>query len=589
MKRLFMIFILSAILGSAWATPYSWYDIAILGKDIFNADTQGVNVPGFSNPYGVAVDGNGKVWTSSYYGRERYQAAIIVYDPFTHAIDTVGPEIEYNGEPDTIGYCRFMKRLGNGNIAYGDLSNDRITIFDKDDHRVVARSDSAYPANVSGGIEAFVYDEKQYYLSQRVTKDEIVIWNEDICPIDTLKGGGGGRNLACTYNGSVIISPSLVKDYFVEFRGSPDDGYDMDTIRYADIGIEMSGLCYVSAGPNDYIWLFSRENDAGIYVVDPMNSYDIKLFTNTDSTVSYLDFFSLGMAMESQYKIWLAQHLVDSSDVYTPLGYYQPWVLRSPSQVDYYYREGVEILYISEFYGYSLNCWIRFAERPFTTSASNYTCSPGDTAHVRVRAMFPCSTEFTSFNMKLSGFQEALPLLSVTPGTDLVAKSWQLDHINTDTVLYVSANGTDPIGDWHELFWLNFLVPDSMSEQRVPIHFEEILYDSTRYIFLVNHGSVTIADETKINIIPEEYRLGQNYPNPFNPRTSIDFELPRDSDVDLSIFDIRGRKICDLLSGRRLAGRYKIIWDASGLSSGIYVYQLKAGNYIKTRKMLLMK
>lgn len=437
MKRIFMIFILLSIMGIAAASSYQWYGTAILGKDIFGADTLRVNAPDFSHPYGVAVDGNGNVWTSSYYKTNRNQAAILVYDPIARAIDTVGPEIEYNGQPDTIGLCRFMQRLENGNIAYGDWTNDRITVFDQDDHRVVARSDSAHPANVSGGIEAFVYDERQYYLTQRISNDEIVIWNENIIPIDTLTGGGGGRNLACAPDGSFIISPSFVKDYFVEFTGNPVDGYGIDTLWYEDIGISMSGLCYVSMGPNDYLWLFSRDENAGIYVVDPLNSYDIKLFTNTDSSVISTDGFPLCMAMESQYKIWLAQHLVDSSDVYTPLGYYQPWVLRSPCQVDYYYREGVEILYVSEFYGYSLNAWIRYGDRPFETRASNISCQCGDTARVRVTAMFPCSTEFTSFNMKLSGFQETLPLLSVTPGTDLITKGWQLDHINSDTVLYV--------------------------------------------------------------------------------------------------------------------------------------------------------
>jgi len=90
------------------------------------------------------------------------------------------------------------------------------------------------------------------------------------------------------------------------------------------------------------------------------------------------------------------------------------------------------------------------------------------------------------------------------------------------------------------------------------------------------------------------YALAQNYPNPFNPITQIVFSLPKNDHVELSIYNILGQKIVTLVNGKMSAGTYQIAWDARdahGLSvpSGIYLYQLKAGDFKATRRMLLLR
>jgi hypothetical protein len=85
------------------------------------------------------------------------------------------------------------------------------------------------------------------------------------------------------------------------------------------------------------------------------------------------------------------------------------------------------------------------------------------------------------------------------------------------------------------------------------------------------------------------YHLHQNYPNPFNPSTTIEFYLPKTSDVVLKVFNILGEEITTLVSERLSAGSYSYGWDASNLASGVYLYQLQAGDYVETRKMVLMK
>ncbi len=89
--------------------------------------------------------------------------------------------------------------------------------------------------------------------------------------------------------------------------------------------------------------------------------------------------------------------------------------------------------------------------------------------------------------------------------------------------------------------------------------------------------------------IPEQFIVYQNYPNPFNPKTYIRFNLPTSSDVKLKIFDSQGRIVEDILLKDLVSGLHTIEYNASKLSSGIYIYRIEAGSYAASKKMILMK
>ncbi|RNC83371.1 MAG: T9SS C-terminal target domain-containing protein [Balneola sp.] len=89
--------------------------------------------------------------------------------------------------------------------------------------------------------------------------------------------------------------------------------------------------------------------------------------------------------------------------------------------------------------------------------------------------------------------------------------------------------------------------------------------------------------------LPEQITLAQNYPNPFNPGTRILFEVPRAGRVSLEVFNLVGQKVAELVNEQKPAGRYEVNFDASSLSSGIYVYRLTTGGQQLTRKMTLIK
>lgn len=106
--------------------------------------------------------------------------------------------------------------------------------------------------------------------------------------------------------------------------------------------------------------------------------------------------------------------------------------------------------------------------------------------------------------------------------------------------------------------------------------------------------SVTKNESANDLSVPTEFLLAQNYPNPFNPATRISFGLPRDMDVTLTVYNLKGEKIRTLVDGHRAAGNYQVEWNAQNnegvrVSSGIYIYQLKGAGILETRRMVLLQ
>ncbi|MGE5402147.1 MAG: T9SS type A sorting domain-containing protein, partial [Ignavibacteriales bacterium] len=88
---------------------------------------------------------------------------------------------------------------------------------------------------------------------------------------------------------------------------------------------------------------------------------------------------------------------------------------------------------------------------------------------------------------------------------------------------------------------------------------------------------------------PTEYALLQNYPNPFNPSTVINFDIPQASKVSLRVYDMLGKEVATLVDGYKEIGSYSVRFNASSLPSGMYIYEIRANNFIRSGKMLLLK
>ena len=118
-------------------------------------------------------------------------------------------------------------------------------------------------------------------------------------------------------------------------------------------------------------------------------------------------------------------------------------------------------------------------------------------------------------------------------------------------------------------------------------------------IYAQNGPFTLTIDGVQLNIndndlIPDEFTLYANYPNPFNPTTTISYDLPEQAQVTLGIYDLLGKKIKTLVNQSQDAGNKIAMWDGTDdlgrqVSAGVYLYQIQAGEFTQTRKMLLLK
>ena len=102
-------------------------------------------------------------------------------------------------------------------------------------------------------------------------------------------------------------------------------------------------------------------------------------------------------------------------------------------------------------------------------------------------------------------------------------------------------------------------------------------------------GEVTGINSSVTASTPSSFELQQNYPNPFNPTTTIAFNVPRLCHVKLVVYDVLGRKVETLVNAEMGPSQYSVPFDASNLASGVYFYRLNAGDFVETKKMVVIK
>ncbi len=177
----------------------------------------------------------------------------------------------------------------------------------------------------------------------------------------------------------------------------------------------------------------------------------------------------------------------------------------------------------------------------------------------------------------------------------LVAK-WKSNFQSLDSVAEAkvtnAANHLKNISDSSNLAEAQFNMTYAESDESGGVH--NHLYSIALLNDAINKAnSIVTGISTKDLSKPLTFNLSQNYPNPFNPTTKITFTIPKDGNVTLKVYDILGREIASLVNEYKNKGNYSVDFNENfnlkGLSSGIYIYQLKEDTYIQTRKMVLLK
>jgi len=119
--------------------------------------------------------------------------------------------------------------------------------------------------------------------------------------------------------------------------------------------------------------------------------------------------------------------------------------------------------------------------------------------------------------------------------------------------------------------------------------------DSARIVTGIMHFSdlydwmLPVQGDPGVIQLPREFMLYQNFPNPFNPMTTIQYDVPRNAHVNITVYNTRGQQVAVLVDGVRQPGYHEVVWDAAGLSSGVYFYRIHAGDYVALKKLMLIK
>lgn len=174
----------------------------------------------------------------------------------------------------------------------------------------------------------------------------------------------------------------------------------------------------------------------------------------------------------------------------------------------------------------------------------------------------------------------------------------------SDAIRYQIQVSTDP--SFNERFividpFLHFrqyesydMLPGRVYYWRIRTQFSDYSWnDYCQPWYFITTAATGVEDES-LDRLPEQFELGQNFPNPFNPITTVEYNLPRSAFVDLTIYDILGRKVRQLIDAEQASGAHSTIWDGTDddgnlVAGGIYFYRLRAGDFGESKKMLLLK
>lgn len=199
--------------------------------------------------------------------------------------------------------------------------------------------------------------------------------------------------------------------------------------------------------------------------------------------------------------------------------------------------------------------------------------------------------------MKRGNIYEVIPVELVSFNADVSNNFVKLNWLtiteknNYGFEIERSKNSTDKSDNWEKI---GFVKGKGTTTEIQSYEFNDEYLPAGKYSYRLKQidfdGTTSYSNIIEVDIdLPNAFSLEQNYPNPFNPSTKINYQIPELSFVSLKVYDVLGNEIETLVNEEKPVGRYEIIFDATRLPSGIYFYILQAGNFIETKKMVLMK
>jgi hypothetical protein len=270
-------------------------------------------------------------------------------------------------------------------------------------------------------------------------------------------------------------------------------------------------------------------------------------------------------------------------------------------QVEYTPNNGSNYYTLGTFSGGAASTTVPLANGTLVSYSltANNTCSAG-TAGTFLLRLEPYFTQggsasyLTFGSVLMSGTVQTLPVEMTTYSATV---NGQTVTLNWATATEVQNSGWDIERSNGNSQWTKIGFVQGSGNSNSPHQYSYVdksIKQNGEYTYRLkqidDNGTTVYTREVEAVInVPLTYALNQNYPNPFNPSTTISYEIPTSSKVTIKIYNILGDEVTTLVNGNQEAGRYQVIFDASRYSSGVYFYSITAGNFVQTKKMILLK
>jgi hypothetical protein len=281
----------------------------------------------------------------------------------------------------------------------------------------------------------------------------------------------------------------------------------------------------------------------------------IKFLSSTQKSLKVVDWLTIPHANDSLYYAWLTQNSFESPFIANSAG---DGAAAHLGQDPVNIGPGDSVVF---YYGISIG-------------SDQATClSNMDLCEAKYNQVVP--VELTSFTAAVSGKIVTLNWNTATEvnnnGFEIQRKSAGSDFVTVD---FIKGHGT--------------------TQEAQAYAYTDKNVESGSYSYRLKQidldGSFNFSKIVEVEVkVPNKFELSQNYPNPFNPATTIKYEIAKETNVTLKIYDVIGNEVATLVNETKPAGTYQVIFDASNLSNGVYLYKIQAGNFTATKKLILMK